>query len=277
MWHVTVSRCIVLQIIMVKSLFFLGTSHGAAEKGRACSSAVYRFGGTSFLMDMGEPVAALLRENDIGVGSLCGALITHFHTDHMGGIFQLLFCTPKAEADRKPVWFFPEERNIEAFCMFNSATFGGSPYDKVDLRVFPKDGSICFKDNALCEESAADVRITAYDNDHMKHVGARSISYMLEADGMRILHTGDLVESLSDLASIIGNTPVDYCICEGTHWYWELDKAINVLKNAPIRHLIFNHISPRFFREGRNMLLEIGERLPYSVEIAHDRELVIFR
>ncbi len=259
---------------MDNSIWFLGTSHGAPSKTRFCSSTLYRFGRTSFLVDVGEPVSALLFRYGIKPGSIGAALVTHFHADHVSGIFQLLFVTPQpADGGERPLWLFPEANDIDAFRAFQKASHGSDPDSRVRLEVFPEDRAVYLGGNRQCAENEAEVKITAIPNRHLERDGCRSLSYLMESDGMRILHTGDLCEDLNDLAARPGDEPLDLCVCEATHWFWEKEKAVEALRKAPVRRFVFNHVGPYWTDGEEDKLWSVLDGLPCHVDIARDGQV----
>lgn len=265
---------------MDKSITFLGTSHGESSRTRFCSSALYQFGKSSILVDAGEPASALLirmgyKPEEIGV-----VLITHFHGDHVNGLVQVTYQMARYSAEGfRPAVYLPEAVDIDALMAWKKATHAMQYEGKVDYRVFPPEGEALYiRDNRIVSECTPDtIKVTSRNTRHLWRANARSQAFFVEADGLRILHTGDLTEELDDLPLKPGDDPVDLCICEGTHFYWAPDRQhpFDVLKNAPIRRLIFNHIGP-YWTDGKEYeLRELAQQLPYPVDIAFDGMKVI--
>ena len=264
---------------MNKSVCFLGTSHGEPSRTRFCSSALYSFGNNKLLVDAGEPVAALLIRQGIAPGEIGGVILTHFHLDHVNGLFQLTYQMGKYPMDGvSPTVIFPEEINIPPFLAWRRATYSETSLDNITLDVFPPEGIPVFmKDNHIIRKEAEDcVRITSVNVRHLWRKNARAQSFIMEADGMRFLHTGDLCEELDDFPLQPNDPPCDVCVCEGTHFYWEIEAAMKVLENAPIRRLVFNHISPHWTDGNEHKLRQLTSSLPYPVDIARDGETFAF-
>ena len=262
---------------MNKSITFLGTSHGEPSRTRFCSSTLYTFGDSRVLIDAGEPVAALLLRLGIDPGTIGTVAITHFHGDHVNGLFQLTYQMGRYPAEGvHPTIFFPEEKDIAPFLAWLEATYSIAPLDKVTLAAFPAPGVPVFVqgNHASSEDSEGAVRITSVNGRHLWRRNARAQAFVIEADGLRIVHTGDLCEELDDFPLKPGDAPCDLCVCEGTHFYWEQEKALAVLREAPVRRMIFNHVSPYWTDGNEYKLLQLTAELPYPVEIARDGQVV---
>ena len=260
---------------MDKSILFLGTSHGEPSRTRFCSSALYTFGNNKLLVDAGEPVAALLVRLGINPSDIGGCIITHFHGDHVNGLFQLVYQMGRYPVEGVfPTICFPEECNIPPFLSWREATYSQTPLDTLTLRAFPPEGTpLYMKDNKLSDEpSDGAVKITSINGRHLWRMNARAQAFLMEYNGIRIVHTGDLCEELDDFPLKPGDEPCDVCVCEGTHFYWELEKAIEVLRHVPVRRMIFNHVSPYWTDGNEYKLMQLTADLPYPVDIARDGE-----
>lgn len=263
-------------MIMEKSIRFLGTSHGWPSITRFCSSALYSFGSTNILVDAGEGAASLLIRCGIPMDSIGTTLITHFHGDHSNGVLQLIHQFSYNKLEVKPVVYFPEAENIAAVENWLKATYEEDKvFAETDLKVFPPEGEeIILYDNhivdSFCEGA---VRIKSKNGRHLWRHNARTQAFFFEADGKRIVHTGDLCEELDDFPLKPGDEPCDLCVCEGTHFYWALEEALDVLAKAPVKRLIFNHISPHWTDGNEFKLRKIAAVLPYPVDIAFDGQL----
>lgn len=265
---------------MEKSIHFLGTSHGEPSKTRFCSSALYQLGENQILVDAGEPVTALLLREGISPYSIGTVLITHFHGDHVNGLFQLTYQMARyTPPEFRPAIFLPEEENIQALLAWKKATYAMEYEGNVDYKVFPPEGTplfICGNHPVEKNTEQDTIVVTSLNTRHLYRANARSQAFLFEVDGLRILHTGDMTEELTDFPLKPDDPPCDLCICESTHFYWALDEALAVLQKAPVKRMIFNHVSPYWTDGNEQLLRQFASQLPYPTDIAFDGMKVVF-
>ena len=103
------------------------------------------------------------------------------------------------------------------------------------------------------------------------HLKWPSFSFILDRFRKRVVFTGDLSHDFSDFPLIARRETSDICVCEMTHFSPET--ALPILKECPIKHLIFNHIHDPWHGKGEATLKEIFKSLPYPYTIAHDGDV----
>jgi len=239
----------------------LGTSHGDPTYCRFNSSTLFRIGGNKYLVDAGMPVDALMIRSGKDVNILKGVFITHMHHDHVGGLPGLIKTLIKwKREDQHTDIFMPERNAVAGLQTWLGAMHVAYPSEVVDLHV-AEVGEI-YNDGLLS--------VKAVGNEHLSVGPERftSFSYVLEAEGRRVVYTGDLSSDFSDFPQIAQNEPCDLCICEAAHY--DMDDALAALSTFPIKKLIFNHIGNRWHGDGESELEKLVSRLPFPCEIAHD-------
>ena len=205
---------------MNNSILFLGTSHGDPTLTRFCSSTLYRFENVSILVDTGEPVTALLVRHEIKSSMLNAVLLSHMHTDHIGGLPALITNITKYPSENRTTdFYFPDTEVIEPCRNFMNAVLAFERPDIVRFNTLESDGKIIIEN----------VKITPLANDHMKRKNAPSYGFLFETENIRIIHTGDLSADFHDFPKI--DAPVDICVCEATHIHTGLEKFIDEIKN----------------------------------------------
>ena len=249
---------------------FLGTSHGITEKGAFCSSALVTVGDARYLVDVGAPVDTLLANLDVPLRDLRGAFITHPHQDHYVGLAQLTY-TVEDFGRFLDVAFpvlAPEGIDFGALNVFLWGDPRGHeryrvedpPPRRVRFEVYPDapaEGSLIFDDGVL--------RVTAYPVRHIPH----SHAFLLEAEGKRVVFTGDLLRDLSDYPRVATETPVDLVVTEAAHVRLDDPDTPEILGKSRTPVLVISHRAP-----GRNPI-ESVEKLaeqiaPIKVIAAYD-------
>ena len=227
---------------------FLGTSHGITEKGAFCSSALVTAGDARYLVDVGAPVDTLLANLDVPLRDLRGAFITHPHQDHYVGLAQLTY-TVEDFGRFLDVAFpvlAPEGIDFGALNVFLWGDPRGHeryrvedpPPRRVRFEVYPDapaEGSLIFDDGTL--------RVTAYPVRHIPH----SHAFLLEAEGKRVVFTGDLLRDLSDYPRVATETPVDLVVTEAAHVRLDDPDTPEILGKSRTPVLVISHRAP-----GRN-------------------------
>ena len=227
---------------------FLGTSHGITEKGAFCSSALVTAGDARYLVDVGAPVDTLLANLEVPLRDLRGAFITHPHQDHYVGLAQLTYTVedfgrfldvafpvlaPEGiDFGALNVFLWGDPRGHERYRVENP------PPRRVRFEVYPDapaEGSLIFDDGTL--------RVTAYPVRHIPH----SHAFLLEAEGKRVVFTGDLLRDLSDYPRVATETPVDLVVTEAAHVRLDDPDTPEILGKSRTPVLVISHRAP-----GRN-------------------------
>lgn len=238
----------------------LGTSHGDHTYCRFNSSILFDIKGNLYLFDAGAPVNALMIRKQKDFGSLKAVFITHMHDDHVGGLPGLIKTLLKYPVDGQHTdVFLPEHEAIPALGSWLKAQHLQWPSQLVTVNSV-NQGKI-YDDEIL--------KVSSIGTRHILHPNFPiSFSYSLEADGKRIMYTGDLSSDFSDFPEVLQVEQYDLCICEATH-YSPYD-ALPILKKSLVKQLVFNHVHNPWHGEGESKLKEIYSALPYPFYIAHD-------
>ena len=246
-------------MIMADSILFLGTSHGDPTLTRFCSSTLYRLGECAVLIDAGEPVSALLIRSGFRSCELDGVFLSHIHSDHVSGLGGLVTnITKYPDAERKTDIYFADPLAIKPCMNWMDAMRCNTRPASIDfLPLYPE---------TVWEKKG--VKVSCIPTDHMKSVNAPSYAFVLEYNGKKIIHSGDLAGDFHDFPDI--DSPVDICVCEATHIHTRLEQFIANVKDMPIRKMIFNHIGP-LWTDGREYILEEAlKSLPFETVVARD-------
>lgn len=207
---------------------FFGSSHGVPEPNRQCSSILVETQGQYYFVDMGMMAINGLVTHGIPVDAVKVIFVTHMHGDHTNGIPHFLdlcswyfktanpiVCLPKPEA----------KETIESWIRLNGAEPREFEYRQTAEGLVYDDGVL---------------RVTAIPTQHCPG----SFAYVLEADGKRVLFTGDLKRPHVDFPAV--EKPLDLIVCESAHF--PADEYIPVLQplTCPricVTHYVTKHVA----------------------------------
>ncbi len=207
---------------------FFGTSHGVPEADRFCSCTLVETGNKKYLIDAGGPVTDMLIRRGIAPSEVTAIFVTHSHGDHVNGLpaFTDLISWYFKTAD--PVIHLPEQNLVEALRYWDNTVLAGHT-KAIRYKVYD-DGEI-YDDGCL--------RVFAARSQH----SAFSYSFILEAEGKRVVFTGDLAGPDKDFPRICFEKNCDAVVCEAAHF--PMSKAAPVFEKLLCRNIFINHISPR--------------------------------
>jgi ribonuclease BN (tRNA processing enzyme) len=219
---------------------FLGTSHGITEKNQFCSSALISTGGKHYVIDAGAPVLTLLKNHDIPLTDVAGVFITHSHHDHFMGL-----CTLTQQINEFPQFadvafpvYVPDEEDYHrmfAFIFGDPAFHGRLAYTIYGGLTDPfgdrarRVSAVIFDDGNL--------KVTAIPVDHYQNAHA----FLLEAEGKRVVFTGDLMADMPDYPKVITESDVDLVVTEGAHTRLNKPEVMELLKSGRTGKLIISH------------------------------------
>ncbi|MDX9978633.1 MAG: MBL fold metallo-hydrolase [Lentisphaeria bacterium] len=239
----------------------LGSSHGDATATRNNSAILLEIESGAYLFEVGEPVCTTLIRREFDFGRLRAVFVSHMHGDHAGGLPILLKFFLKY---RKPGWRcevrLPETEAIPGLQAWMQALHLPNPEGFVDFAgVAP---GLFFADGQL--------RVTALPTQHFGRTSPfPSYGYLIEAEGKRVLFTGDLSGDFHDFPALPeGVADVDLCLSEATHA--PLAAIVTAISSAPIRRLVLTHIGPRWDGGHEPELAAAFASHPFPTHIARD-------
>ena len=212
-------------------LTFIGTSHGVCEPNRKCSSCFLEIGGRFYVVDMGCDIMPDLINRGRKPSDITAIFITHPHGDHVNGLVpftnQCSWCYTKID----PLILLPEMSIRDALSYYMETA--------LHLPLRPSLRFEEYKEGCIYDDGI--LRVTAVSNGHMPN----SYSLLFEADGKRVLFTGDLsndVGPITDFARMNTGEPLDLAVVESVHFDPDLYTE-PVRKNPPKRMFITHYSS----------------------------------
>ena len=246
---------------------FLGTSHGAPCAERYCSSTMIEVNGVVYLIDAGAPIADAVLRAGKHPDHIRAIFTTHAHGDHVYGIIPLadMLCWwyKKANIDI----FLTEQNMIDGMTAVIEAGLGNMSRERVRFRLMEED--FVYQDE--------NIRLWLIPNCHLKNrsdcPNRPSYSIVLEAEGKRLIFTGDMSMGLrqDDFPKIAIEEPSDLIVCEMAHFGAEPVEAY--IKQCDTKQVWFNHVS--FKQELFDAIEEMDRKYPFLVRAANDGDEIV--
>lgn len=226
---------------------FYGTSHGFPEVGRYCTSLLIEHGGSHYLLDLGAPINYLMKQQNISVDTLRAVFVTHMHADHTAGLTELVKDFAVYHKNARASLFLPEESTPQVLSDWTHAQHLDVP-DRLQMCV--TEPGVIYNDGRLT--------VTAVRTEHIAP-DVPSYAYIFEADGKRVLFTGDLAYDYHDYPQIVKEEYFDLVVSELVHL--SVEKSQHILRGTKTKLMIFSHVGP--------YNIEQMEKMNISFEFPH--------
>ncbi len=218
-------------------IHFIGTSSGFATANRNPSCLVFDSGNAKILLDCGDGATRALLQQGVDLSELDGAVVTHMHPDHSGGLAFFVQTLHLLKRERPFKLFMPSEA-VEIF-----------PRMLVHHYMFPSTLGFELNISSILPDKRfriGDVEIVAHPNRHMlihelqlpdhPQLKGEAFCLSLEAEGKCVAYSSDIF-ALSDLEFTDGG---DLLVIEAMHI--DLDELPRFLENRPFDKVVLTHI-----------------------------------
>ncbi len=199
----------------------VGSGHGVPEAHKQPTSILFEIGNRYYFVDTGCDINMALANRRINSEDVKAIFITHPHADHIDGLFPFLTLLGWCYTKANPEVYVPAE-NCAALAHFYLQTYG--------LKLRPEQKLAVYSQGVIYDDGV--LKVTAIPTQHCLN----SHAFLLEAEGKRILCSGDLKNPGVDFPDV---DDLDVAIIEGAHF--PVTEYINVLKPKKIKSVYLNH------------------------------------
>jgi len=237
---------------------FVGSSHGVPEPNRHCSCIMIEIGENVYFVDMGTSAIDALRTRGISIDAVKGVFITHMHGDHTNGLIQFVDLITWYFKTSDPVICLPLPEAGKVIRSWLDITLNG---EQKDIRYQETQPGVVFDDGIL--------KVTAIPTQHCY----KSFSYLMEAEGKRVLFTGDLKRPAVDFPAVVHEGRLDLIVCESAHF--PATEYIPVFKGCDIGKVCVTHYSDRFLADVLTLRKELTDKGLPAVMATDGFELIV--
>lgn len=232
----------------------VGTSHGLQQKTRRWSCQVLEINGYYYVIDAGADVAYWFIEKGLDINKIRCFFITHPHKDHVGGLASAVATINGYYREAETKFLLPNEA-VKTFALFLVEQIAERPSSgKLSFEIY-KEGVIYSDEN---------LRVTAIPTQHKPY----SYAFMVEAEGKKLLFTGDLHGYYIDMPKVAFDGSLDFILCECAHQPMEIVEE--VFPKIKSKKFVLTHIGRRF---PLSTLTEYRERSGVWFDIAEDDDV----
>ncbi len=250
-------------------IHFFGTGAGTLPKAdRYHLSFAIELENGIYWFDAGENCSHTAYLMGVNLHKIRSIFISHCHMDHIGGLGNLLWNIRKiTQEDSRSL---PIGKHIDVYVPIIES------YDAVMNLLKNTEGNFecnythsshLVKDGLIFSSEFDDIKVTAIHNNHIHHEEGTpwvSYSYLIEAEGKKIVFSGDL--RLEDLDNVLPDECDVFMMETGHHNAKEVCEAINNT-GKKIKKLFFNH-------NGSRLLNNLDESLKIANEL-FDGEIMV--
>lgn len=254
------------------SVTCLGVGDGTASADRNRSAYLYQMGGRTVLLDCGEPVSRSVAAAGLGGEAIDRIILSHLHSDHLGGLFMLLQCL-WLEPRRKELRVHVPADAVGLMRQIQNAVFLFDELLKFRLIFEPVENARPISIGALTITPHLTTHLDGFKRSYQaKYGGAfESFSFLLEGGGRRVGHSADIGKP-EDLEPLLAQ-PLDLLVCELAHF--EPAQLFDYLADKQFGHLALIHLARPYWERREEIQRQAERRLSSRrITIARDQQVI---
>ncbi|MBR5452665.1 MAG: ribonuclease Z [Clostridia bacterium] len=240
---------------------FIGTSHGVPAPDRYCSCIMIEVGSDIYFIDAGAPIVDETLRMGKRIEDIRAVFTTHSHGDHVIGLFSL--CDLVTWYYRKAFVsvYATEEKLIELLCDASRFLSSNNPHKRLNFELV----------NESTVYSDKKVRVSYIKTKHKNGGIEPSYSILFEAEGRKLLFTGDLSGSLklSDFPAYALENKTDLTVCEMAHF--SMDHIRPYMEKTKTDIFCFTHVYPL---DKYDLIEKEKDSFPYKVLTPRDGDAI---
>jgi len=248
-------------------LHFLGTCAGTEPMpDRRHQSTAIETDGDLYFFDAGGGCSTTAHIMGLDLLSVKKVVISHVHMDHIGGLGNLFWNIRKLKHMKNMQTkyeavdlYIPEMKTWDGYTKILTNT--ESKFSNMKINAHQIQDGVVFSDGNM--------KVTAF---HNRHLGTpadgvwRSFTYLIEAEGKRLVYSGDLKE-LNELDDAIGDG-CDVMLAETGHF--EYTDVCSYMNGKKIKNLFFTHNGRSILKDPIKALIDAQSNFEGNVLICSD-------
>ncbi|MBQ8552037.1 MAG: ribonuclease Z [Clostridia bacterium] len=229
----------------------VGSGHGVPEANKQCTSILFEVGGRYYFIDAGCDINMALANRRINPNNVKGIFITHPHNDHIDGLYSFYGLSSWFYKESNPEVYVPNEK---------CATLVHQYLDAFGAKLRPEQKLEIVGDGVIYDDGY--FKVTSFPTQHCPN----SHAYLIEAEGKRVLCSGDLKRPAIDFPPV---DDLDVAILEAAHF--DVKEYIDIIKAKTVKSVYINHYGNYIGRiNGEQFLALKNDILPVPAEITTD-------
>lgn len=247
----------------------LGSASGIPTRKRFNTSIVVGVKKDVYLFDCGEPASALLLRSELDYSDIEAVFISHMHSDHAGGVFQLIQSMQLSGRKRELKLFVPGEA-INALKGFLNTVYlihEEIPFRLQFLSIEP--GGYVYQNGSVHVSACATNHLRCFTSLVKKHGLSnlmQSYGFLLEAEGKKILYSGD-ISAIEELEPVF-REQIDLLILELAHV--QPDIVFDYLQGKDVEHIVLTHLHPDLGDQTQEIIKKCPLHLRQKLDIGYD-------